>query len=167
MDVNQIPKINMENSETGCCPKFDPEPWDNKEFKFEDKLFVKANTFSIFHIPLNMGSVMGKTWKAIQEAEAAIDEFLVLSYDPSPWKGEHLFAVKKEVPGQKNIKLSGTFYSKVFEGPYKDAPKWMKEMEKMVEEKGEKAKKIYFFYTSCPKCSKHYGKNYIVGFAQV
>ena len=47
-----------ENSETGCCPRFDPEPWDEKEVTFDDKLFVKDHVTSFFHIPLNFGKVM-------------------------------------------------------------------------------------------------------------
>lgn len=30
-------------------------------------------------------------------------------------------------------------------------------------EKGRSVKKAYFFYTTCPKCAKIYGKNYVVG----
>jgi hypothetical protein len=26
---------------------------------------------------------------------------------------------------------------------------------------------LYFFYTTCPKCAKHYGKNYVVAVAKV
>ncbi|WP_455707283.1 hydrolase [Mesorhizobium sp. ORM8.1] len=26
---------------------------------------------------------------------------------------------------------------------------------------------VYFFYTTCPKCAKAYGKNYVVGIATV
>lgn len=32
---------------------------------------------------------------------------------------------------------------------------------------GKKAKKYYFYYTSCPKCAKKFGHNYIVAFAEV
>ena len=32
---------------------------------------------------------------------------------------------------------------------------------------GKKAGKYYFYYTSCPKCAKKYGHNYIVAFAEV
>lgn len=28
-------------------------------------------------------------------------------------------------------------------------------------------KKVYFFYTICPKCAKYYGKNYVIGVAEV
>ncbi len=28
-------------------------------------------------------------------------------------------------------------------------------------------KKLYLFYTTCPKCAKYYGKNYVVLLAQI
>ena len=43
---------------------------------------------------------------------------------------------------------------------------WVPELEGMVRAKGLTPKTIYFFYTTCPKCAKVYGKNYIVGLAR-
>jgi hypothetical protein len=40
-------------------------------------------------------------------------------------------------------------------------------MEEYVESKGKKVKKMYFYYTYCPKCAKHYGHNYTVILAQI
>ncbi|MEA1876850.1 MAG: hydrolase [Bacteroidota bacterium] len=33
--------------------------------------------------------------------------------------------------------------------------------------KGKTLKQMYFYYTTCPKCTKEHGHNYVVGFAQV
>jgi effector-binding domain-containing protein len=74
---------------------------------------------------------------------------------------------RKQIIFPENIKISGTFLTKVFEGPYKDAGKWYKEIKKMAEEKGIPNNKIYFYYTTCPKCAKKWGKNYVVGFLQI
>ena len=63
--------------------------------------------------------------------------------------------------------MTGDFMTKVFEGPYKNAPKWEKEMETFVESKGKHVKKTYFFYTTCPKCAKVYGKNYMVAVTEL
>jgi hypothetical protein len=63
--------------------------------------------------------------------------------------------------------ISGTFLTKVFEGPFKNVGKWMREMKEYVASKGKTLKKIYCCYTTCPKCAKAYGKNYVVLFAQV
>jgi len=91
-------------------------------------------------------------------AEPSTSEWITLSYDPSPWKGEHLASVTKDVPDAENVTLSGTFLTKVYEGAYKDAKKWHDQTIEYVKSKGKEPKKVYFFFTTCPKCAKHYGK---------
>ena len=78
MQVNEIPKFDTSDNPTGCCPRFQPEPWENQELVFDRKPFVRASTVSVFHMPLNMGSVFAKTWAAIQRAHADSGSFLVM-----------------------------------------------------------------------------------------
>ena len=168
METNALPHYDMSDNPTNCCPRFKPEGWDEQELHFKDKLFVKAATRSIFHIPLNMGSVFPKTFEAIEKADAQdMDQFIVLSYDPSAWRSEHYFSVNRDVPQQEMVRMSGDFLTKVFEGPYKNAPKWEKEMEAFVKSRGKEVKKTYFFYTTCPKCAKFYGENYMVAVSEL
>lgn len=156
-----------EQSETGCCPRFDPGPWEDKEIKFQDKLFLKDHVRSFLHIPLNFDKMMVKNMEKIQAANALTPEPLLLSDEKSMWGSDVYIAVSREVPGAQMEKISGTFLSKVFEGPYKNMGKWAKEMQGFVKSKGKELKKMYFFYTTCPKCAKYYGKNYTVIMAQV
>jgi hypothetical protein len=65
------------------------------------------------------------------------------------------------------VAMTGDFITKVFEGPYKNAPTWEEEMEAFVASKGQQVKKTYFFYTTCPKCAKFYGKNYVVAISEI
>jgi hypothetical protein len=157
----------MTKNETGCCPRFDPGPWEGQELHFENKPFVRATTMSLFHVPLNMGRVFSKTFDAIKLAHAEDEEFVVMSHDRSAWSGEHFFSVRSKVPGVENVTLTGDYLTHVFEGPFSDAPKWCKEMEAFVDAKGRRLNDLYFFYTTCPKCAKHYGKNYVVAIAKV
>lgn len=167
MELNKTPRYDDSDNPTGCCPRFEPEPWDEQELHFKNKLFVKATTRSLFHIPINMGRVFQKTFNAIEVAGAIdIRQFVVLTRDLSPWKSEHYFAVTKEVPGEEVIRMSGDFITRVFEGPYKEAPKWYSSMQQTLEQAGRKVEEIYFFYTTCPNCAKAYGKNYVVGFGK-
>jgi hypothetical protein len=62
--------------------------------------------------------------------------------------------------------LSGDFVTKVFEGPYREVINWYGEMEDLVREHGGTPGDIYFFYTTCPRCAKAYGENYVVGVAE-
>ena len=71
------------------------------------------------------------------------------------------------MPDVQMARISGTFMTKIFEGPYWNAGKWTKEMDVYVKKKGKKIKKMYFYYTTCPKCAKYYGKTYTVIFAQI
>ena len=168
MQTNTLPDYDMSDNTTGCCPRFNPEGWDGAELQFRDKLFVRAKTLSIMHIPINIGKVYSRVIGRV-EAAGAMDEddFVVLSRDLSAFEGEHLFAVTKPVPDEEMTTLSGNFVTKVFEGPYHKAKEWNQEMIDLVKARGQQPGDIWFFYTTCPKCAKVYGKNYAVGFAQV
>lgn len=168
METNALPRYDKSDNPTHCCPRFNPAGWDGQELHFKDKLFVKATTRSLFHIPLNMGSVYPRTLQAIEAAHAMEQEqFIVLSHAPSAWRGEHLFAVGKGIAGQQMVRVTGEFLTKVFEGPYRDAPKWEKAMAAFVAGKGKRVKKLHFFYTTCPRCAKYYGENYVVAVAEL
>ena len=155
------------DSETGCCPRFNPDPWDKKEITFKHKLFIKDHVISFLHIPLNFGRVMVRNMERISKAGALADVPMVLSDEKSLWGADIYIAVSKDVPGTEIVKLSGTFLSQVFEGPYKNIRQWIKEMFDYVRKQGKELKKLYFFYTTCPKCAKFYGKNYVVLLAQI
>lgn len=167
MTTNALPVYDPSDNPTNCCPRFKPEPWDGQELHFENKPFVKASTISLMHMPLNMGAVFSRTWNAIKAAHAENGGFVVLSHEESPWHADHLFAVGKPVEGAEMVNLSGDFLTKVFEGPYSAARTWHDDMKRYVEQRGRTLDTIYFYYPTCPKCAKYYGKNYVVGIAKV
>ncbi len=115
-----------------------------------------------------MGKVFARVQQKIDAAKAYdADNFIVLSHEMSPWSAEHLFSVPAPLPDEESVKLTGDFVTKVFEGPYANAKDWHTQMTDLARQKGGTAEKIYFFYTTCPKCAKAYGKNYVVGVARV
>jgi hypothetical protein len=150
-----------------CCPRFDPEPWDGKEFRWQDKRFVKDRVTSFLHIPLNFGAVMKRNIGRIEAADASSDTMVVLSDDNSLWGADVYIEVTKDIPGANMASISGTFLCKVFEGPYHNMRKWIEEMRVHVQGKGRVLQKLYIYYTTCPKCAKKYGKNYVALLAQV
>jgi len=152
---------------TGCCPPFDPAPWQEKSIVWKDKIFVIDHITSFMHIPLNMGGKVVRNVNLINAAKAEPPQQLMLFDEKSPWGADIYIDVSKEVPGAKMGTLSGTFLTKVFEGPFKDSGKWAQAMSDYVKSKGKTTKKLYYSYTTCPKCAKAYGKNYVVLFARV
>lgn len=157
----------QEIKSTGCCEPFNPEPWQDKEIVWKDKIFVRDHVKSVLHIPVDMGRKVTKNMELIEKANAKAPYQLMLIDEKSAF-GEDIFIdVTKDVPGAEMATISGTFLTKVFEGPYQEAGEWAKEMEAYVEGKGKELKKLYFSYTTCPNCSKAYGKNYVLLFAQI
>ncbi len=151
-----------DTAETGCCPRFDPAPWDEKEVELTDRLFVKDRVRSFLHIPLNFGRVMVRNMNRIGAAGAGTADQIVISDENSPWGTDVYISVSKEVPGAEMASIPGRFLAKVFEGPFKDIRKWVEAMTSWVESKGSSAKRMLFYYTTCPRCAKVYGKNYVV-----
>nr|ABY56074.1 hypothetical protein [uncultured bacterium pFosPlaG] len=150
-----------------CCPRFDPAPWDEKELTWEHRRFVKDRVISFFHIPLNFGSVMKRNVGAIEAADAKPETMVVLSDENSFWGADVYIEVTKDIPGANMATISGTFLSKVFEGPYRNMRKWIEEMKTFVQSKDKHLEKLYFFYTTCPRCAKKFGKNYVAILAKL
>ena len=162
-----LPKTYTEKNETGCCAVPNIDDWDEQEIAFKDKRFIRMYTRSFFFVPLNMSKVMTAIQKQAEGANATMppDEAMILSRELSPWRAEQLYAVSKEVAGADNVVLSGSYLAKVFEGPFKNAKSWYDSLQDFVRSRGKIADKTYFFYTTCPKCAKYYGKNYVIGLA--
>ncbi len=139
---------------TGCCDPFDPAPWQDKEITWKDKLFVKDHVTSFLHIPLNMGKKIIKNIGLIENANAKAPYQLMLTDEKSLWGSDIYIDVARDVPGAQMAALSGTFLTKVFEGPYQNVGKWAKEMKEYVKSKGKEMIKLYFSYTTCPKYAK-------------
>ncbi|MBW2997700.1 hypothetical protein KY349_05150, partial [Candidatus Woesearchaeota archaeon] len=138
------------------------KPWDKKIFKWKNKRFVKDNVFTIFYMPMNFGSVIGKLMKKIDASGAKCPGWMGLSDHTSKWNMDLYVAVDKKIKDAENVTLSGKLLSKVYEGPYRETGKWCKDFEAYAKSKKLKIKKLYMWYTTCPKCAKKYGKNYVV-----
>jgi len=110
---------------------------------------------------------MKRNMRLIESAGAKSETVVVLSDENSLWGADVYIEVSKDIPGANMETISGTFLSKVFEGPYRDMRKWIEEMKRYVQVEGKQLQKLFFYYTTCPKCSKKYGKNYVAILAQV
>lgn len=150
-----------------CCPPFDPTLWDEKSFEWENKKFIKDTVRTFFYMPLNFGSVMRRLLTKVEKAGATMPDWLCLSDHVSRWTMHAYLAVDKTIPDAENVALSGRYLSKVYEGPYRDTGKWCQDFHAYVKNKGLKIRKEYMWYTTCPKCAKKSGKNYVVIIGQV
>jgi len=134
---------------------------------WEEKPFVKDHIREFFHIPLNFGSVMARDQAAIEQAQAYAAEPVWLVDEVSPWGSDVYIATDRDVPNMPTVYLSGTFLTKVFTGPYRDIGSWISQTQAHVKAHGREVDKLYFYYATCPKCAKVFGKNQVVAIAKV
>lgn len=165
----ELPNTYTDKNETNCCAIPNIDSWDKQEFELSDMHFIREYTRSFLFMPLNMSTAMKKLQSTATRSgkEMPPEQALILSRDLSPWKAEQLYRVAEPVEGEDNVSIQGTYQTMVFEGPYKNAKNWYDSAVARAQETGKKAELVYFFYTTCPKCAKHYGKNYVITFAKV
>jgi hypothetical protein len=154
--------MNTETPKDICCPEFNPAPWEDKLLEWYNKPFVKDHVFTLFYMPVNFGKAMKRLNALVESSGATMPDWLCLSDHTSQWNMDLYLAVDKQVNGAENTALSGKFYSRVYEGPFKNTGKWCKEFGEAAKAKGFSVKKLYLWYTTCPKCAKKYGKNWVV-----
>jgi hypothetical protein len=159
--------MNTQTTPAECCPKFNPAPWDEKTFTWTNKKFIKDKVFTLFYIPVNFGSVMERFGKLQEKAGATTPEGLCLSEATSLWNMNVYAATDKEIPDAENVTMNGSFFSKVYEGDFKNVGTWIADFDAFAKNKGLAVKKKYMWYTTCPKCAKKYGKNYVVLVAEL
>lgn len=155
------------DSKTTCCPEFIPGPWDGKLLEWNNRRFIKGRVRTFFYMPLNFGGVMKRMDSRIRSAGGTIPDYLCLSDHTSKWNMDVYVAVDKAIPGAENTTVSGTFFSKVYEGPFKETARWCKDLEVEARSRKLEIRKQYMWYTTCPKCAKKYGKNYVAILAEV
>jgi hypothetical protein len=114
-----------------------------------------------------MGARVLRNQRLIEAAGAVPEQPLMLTDEKSKWGADILIAVTRPVPGARMTTLSGTFATGIYEGPFSEAGTWAEDMRRRLTAEGREAEKLYFAYTTCPRCARAYGKNYVVLFARL
>ena len=150
-----------------CCPRFDPSLWDEREVVWTDKPFLREQVRSFLRMPINMGAAFKRGFGRLERAGALPVHPIWLSDKRSAWGADLLIETDKEIDEADIVRLTGTFICKVFDGPFRNVRQWIGEMGRFVESRGRKVERLFFYYTTCPKCVNKYGHNYVVLVAKV
>ncbi|MBN1609067.1 MAG: hypothetical protein JW940_20735 [Polyangiaceae bacterium] len=150
-----------------CCPPFEPEHWDEKTLTWTQKKFARDKVACFFYMPIGFGRTMKRLMSKLERAKAECPDWVCLSDHTSKWNMDVYLAVDRDVPDAEMSVLDGRFVSKVYEGPFRDTGKWCADFAQYVRRQGVETDKLYMWYTTCPKCAKERGKNYVVVLGQV
>jgi hypothetical protein len=149
-----------------CCPPFDPAPWDGQIHDWQGKLFIKASIPTFFYVPIGFGTVMKRLDQLVRSVGGSLAGNLCLSEHVSRWRMDVYLAVGQEIAGADNVRLTGRFLSKVYEGPFSETARWCYDFEQVAKARGLAVSRWLMWYTTCPRCARKYGRNYVVIFGQ-
>jgi len=152
---------------TCCCPKLKRDDWDKEVFYWKNKPFYETGYWSLFRMPLTYGKAVKEAMEFLKSRNLAKDPMLVLSGEESMFHSSLLIEMSKDDRSLPVRRLTGKFISLFFEGEYRDTPTWVRQTVDYCMSQGEKAKELYFFYATCPKCAKHYGSTQTVIIARM
>ena len=161
-----IPQVSA-TEDVRCCPPFDPAPWEERTVVWRNRPFARLHLRSFLHVPIHMGQAIERANRAIAAAGVRPAQPLMLAEDTSAWGTDLYLEVARPIADLPMTSLSGTFLTRVFEGPYRDARMWMAAMNEYVADRGETLIKLFFGYTTCPSCARAYGKNQVILLAQI
>ncbi len=147
---------------TECCPPFNADAWRDKITEFDHKKFIKGKVRTLFYMPVGFGSTMKRLMTQIEGVGASCPDWLCLSDHTSKWNMDVYLAVDRDVPGADMVELTGRYLSRVYEGPFQDTGKWCQDFAEQAKRDHQEIQKQYMWYTTCPKCAKKSGKNYVV-----
>lgn len=147
--------------------EFNPEIWDNKLFEWNGKRFIFTKIKTIFCFPINYGRAMRKLTNFANSVHAISQDNMCLMHSTSMWKTDLYLTVDQYIKDADNISLSGSFYTKVYEGNIKDKNKWKKNFKQLLQNQQILSRQIYIWYTNSPKLFKKYDKNYVVLIAKI
>jgi hypothetical protein len=136
-----------------CCKILSPAEWDRKEIVWRDKPFYKSRYFSLFHVPVNIGSKITEGMKKIEKA-GLMEEQMVLSRNDGWFGADILIPIKAKTDIFEIELITGRFLTRLFDGTYGDMGKWIKETRDWCREKGLEPEEFIFWYATCPKCAK-------------
>src|SRR5512135_2861129 len=106
MTMQASPETRNAVADTGCCPRFDPTPFQDAEITWTDKPFVKERVHSVMHVPFDMAPKMKRVMRKIDAAHAKPAQGLMLSDELSAWRSDLYIAVTGPVPDAELVTLS-------------------------------------------------------------
>jgi hypothetical protein len=139
--------MRIEGHKISLEAQFNRECWDDVEFVWNRKPFIRTTVAEVMHHPIvdNLDTVnQSLLHKAYaMNAIPADNDALLLRHPISSWKEEVLLSVTKPLPDADNVELTGTFRSRVFEGKKTQLRSFFRQMEGFLETRNERPVAYY------------------------
>lgn len=148
------------------CPNIKVKDYEKKQFVW-DRYFIEKPVKLFFHMPRNISKVIESAVAEAKKYGFRPSRHLMLQKD-GMFRGKVMVEVPKPKRANKKLRhLHCNVLSRVLVGPFKKLNTRINMLEADAKNKNLKVKNIYFWYTTCPQCTKDFNKYKTVVFAEV
>ena len=142
------------------CPAVDGTQFDGKEADWSGKAFFFTKTPLLFHIPIRIGKDIPKVIEQAKAKGYAFGDEAMLMQQDGLFSGKVLLEIEKPETVDPNVmtmpagtRATGSY----FLGPWSKLSGPSQKLCGALKAQGKQAKAVYFWYLTCPECSKERG----------
>jgi len=136
------------------------EDWDQKQFEWQEKPFYRVKYTSLLGMPLTKELKETKALQMLSEQDMLPGKPIILRKNDSMFGGELFIELKNA--DIEHEKMSGDFFTMVFEGNNWQMPAWKKTMQQVAAGQGMDISDIMLYHAS-----SHAKKSMVVLIGQV
>ena len=125
-------------------------------------MFVTGKVTTFLQRPINFESTRRMLKHQAKTENARTLENMALCEHVSEWKMRLYLAVDKDIYVKNSMKMTGTYYSKVFEGDISNVRKCSNYFDDIIYHKGANESRVYIWYISNKMYKTRDNKNYLV-----
>lgn len=152
------------------CPDINPRDYEFKTHIWRKKTFLSMGLPLLFHIPLGIGGVIEGAVNEVEKRRYVFDKsrHMILQKDGLFWGAIMVEVDDPGIPDKELVKIENAeVISKSHVGQFSTIYSSFKELEKYVVRKGRKISAVYFWHTTCPRCTPNWNRYVTIIFAQV
>jgi len=152
------------------CPDIKPHEYDFKTHIWRSKTFLSMGLPLVFHMPLGIGGVIEGALNEVKKRGYVFDEsrHMLIQKDGLFWGAIMVEVDNPNIEDKELVKIENAeLISKSHIGQFNTIINSFKDLETYVKRRGKKIEAVYFWYTTCPRCTPNWNKYKTVIFAQV
>lgn len=151
------------------CSKVKESEWDMKDHKWKEKYFYVVKQPCFFYKPLNIEKTFDKlfiganVWDLVWNKKSPL-----ILMKSGMFRSKLMLEVKKPKHPNKHIQVfkNAVFRTRIHRGEWNKIGRTISLMRKKLKKNRRKIKAIYFWYLTCPDCTKNNKKHQTVVFAR-
>jgi hypothetical protein len=151
------------------CPVINDAEWDMKEHRWAERYFYRLPAAYYFRVPWRAERSIRELAEGVKKGPYLFSRPLQILFRDAWFNGELLAAIERpagELPPAVVTFTEAYWLTALHRGPYGTLRRTVKQLERELVKRGEKAPELYFWHVTCPVCRQERGGDKTVVWAR-